>query len=270
MRVMSQFRLPGMNMLYLLGRNAYLAFRSADQATRHEAWWSLGTMMLGGWAISGSASLPTEPLKVLGILGSQLGITPTPSEMSSELRLWMNDEMGPTLTNAVLDGPLSLMGSAAPSFAGRVANPELTFGEPRDDQPESMMSWLGQFTFGAVGSMGLNMMHGSQQLMQGNWGNAIKYLTPKQIADAARAYHMYEGDDDPRKPFAMEPQGALPILEQLFGVRTQDIVRAGTGKHALGEAIKAIPKGAKGQELRDRHREKVRALTREYEDAYGQ
>jgi hypothetical protein len=270
MRVITQFRLPGMNMLYLLGRNAYLAFRSADQATRHEAWWGLGTMILGGWAISGSSALPTEPLKVLGILGSQLGITPTPSQMSSDLRLWLADHAGPTIANAVVDGPLSLLGSAAPSFAGRVANPELTFGEPDSSRPDALMSWLAQFTFGATGSLGVNAFRGSQALFNGNWPDAIKYLTPKQIADAARAFHMYEGDEDDRKPFAMEPQGALPILEQLFGVRTQDVVRAGAGKHALGEAIKALPKGVKGQELRDRHKEKVRALTREYEDAYGQ
>jgi hypothetical protein len=270
-RVMSQFRLPGMNMLYLLGRNAYLAFRSADMATRHEAWWALGSMLLGGWALSGSSALPTEPLKVMEILGSQLGITPSPSEMSSRLRLAMADEFGPTVANTLMDGPLSLLGSAGPSLAHRVASPELSFGEPDSTRPQDAMSWLAQFTFGATGSLGVNVMRGSQALMKGDYENAIKYLSPKQIADMARAYQIYEGDADQKKPFSMPPQGLAAALMQGFGIRSQTTVRQGEGKHALSAAVKAlppVPKGHKGERLKAAQAAKVKSLTREYESAY--
>ena len=77
MRAVSQFRLPGMNMLYLYGRHAYLGFsRCETKSTRNEAYRALGAMMIGGWALSGSSALPTEPLKVLGIIVNELGITP--------------------------------------------------------------------------------------------------------------------------------------------------------------------------------------------------
>jgi hypothetical protein len=223
MRVISQFRLPGTNMLYLLGRNAYLAFRSTDKTTRNEAYRTLGAMMLGGWALSGSSALPTEPLKVLGILGNQLGITPSPSETSDEFRRMLASELGPSAANVIMDGPLSLMGPYAPSFAHRVASPELTFGEPSTSKPDDLMAWLSGLTFGAVGSYGVNVLRGAQAGMSGDYANMTKYLAPKLLGDTARAYELYEGGK-------ADPGAAMM---QAFGIRSQQTVRQSEGESAL-------------------------------------
>lgn len=273
MRMVSQFRLPGTNMLYLLARNAYLAFRSADKTTRNEAYRTLGAMMIGGWALSGTSALPLEPLKLLGILGSQLGITPTPSAMSDELRRGLANEFGPTVADVILDGPLSLLGPYAPSFAHRVASPELTFGEPDSSKPDDLMKWMGSMSFGAVGGFGVNVLRGTQAVSKGDYPNAIKYLAPKQLADMARAYGLYS-----------EGKADLPMAAaQVFGIRSQQVVRQQEGQHALYERLQADKEAEKekpktrGELLKQMHQQKVlgqrvtrknKATIAEYERAY--
>ena len=180
MRIISQFRLPGMNMLYFTWTQCLPCVPHSGQIypeTRQVK--ALGSMMIGGWALSGSSALPLEPLKVLGILGSQLGITPTPSAMSDDFRHMLVGQFGKTAADIIMDGPLSMLGPYAPSFAHRVASPELSFGEPDSSKPDDMLKWLGGMTFGASGSLGVNILRGSQAMFGGDYANAMKYLAPK-------------------------------------------------------------------------------------------
>ena len=229
-RMLTQFRLPGMNMLYLLGRNAYLTFRHSDIQTRNEAFRTLGAMMIGGWALSGSSALPTEPLKLLGILGNQLGVTPAPSTISDELQRGLASTLGSTAADVIMDGPLSLMGPFAPSFAHRVASPELSYGEPASGKVDDLQSWLAGMMFGAAGNYGVNVLRGSQAAMSGDFPSMIQYLAPKQLADAAKAYKLYEKG---------EPGAAPEALMQMFGVRSQDVVRQQEGESALYNRLQA-------------------------------
>ena len=170
-----------------------------------------------------------------------------------------------------MDGPLSMLGPYAPSFAHRVASPELTFGEPRSGKPDDMMSWLTGLTMGAAGSFGVNVLRGSQAAFGGDYNGMIKYLAPKLLADGAKSYNIYQGGQP----------GSIPeAVQQAFGVRSQSIVRQQEGKSALYnrlQADKAARKPTIAEQLKAKQAKKVmglrvpkgeQAVAREYEGAY--
>ena len=96
--------------------------------------------------MTGVNGLPTEVIKIPALVGAALGINQMPSDYNEEMTEKLSDWFGPTVSNIIMNGPLSMMGPVAPYIPHRAGMSSLlTFGEPSNDDPESLKHWARRF-----------------------------------------------------------------------------------------------------------------------------
>lgn len=182
-KLIFQFRKYQQGMLYLMARNAQLAFKGDKDALR-----TLGYLAAMQLAFAGAVGIPvvTAPLAAVGLfLG---GGDDEKGDAETQLRNYLADLMGPDAARAFWKG--------LPTLLGLDVSKRVGMGELWDPLPylrltgrtgaEDMGQLLVQ-TLGAPFGMVSRWWDSTKFFGRGDWAKGIERLMPKMLADPLKA-----------------------------------------------------------------------------------
>ena len=257
LRATLQFHQQPMNLAFMLYRNAYKAFKG-DTEARWTMAYQLGTAaMLGGMG-----GMPMDLPKLAG-LATQPITGMAPSDWDDKMRREMADTLGPTVTNAIMEGLPGLMGPLGPSLGHRMGfDAGLINDEPKSGSGGDILSWVAKNVAGAPGGMLTDWLDGMAATEQGDYQKAAEKFLPGSLKDFAKAY---------REATTGTVKGGKTIREASFGDALLQMLgfsgvereRQMEGHYKLQEAIKAqdeAQKQTKGEQLKAKHAAKKTVL----------
>ena len=254
-KAVMQFKQYPAMVIHLMGKLVHDAFRGDTPEVRQAALRSFATMMGTAAVLTGVNGLPTEGAKAVTLLGNALGVTPSWDEVTNNMRMGLAHNLGPTLSNLVMNGISSLGPTAVDAHHRLGFSSMLVFGEPRSDKPDDVMNWLYGVIGGAPGSLLKDTLEGAQALRHGNLELAFEKLTPvKALDDLGKAARMaVEGKPTPSGKPGMSALTAPEALMQGLGFTPRRVADYGEAKHNADRDIHALPKkpqhGPKGNQI---------------------
>lgn len=232
LRGMMQFKQFPIQQAYSLIRNAYHGLKDESPEVRKEAVKTLGYQLGGAAVMAGVHGLPLEILKAVGLLGSALGVSPSPSQIDDRMRRGLADSLSPTVANAIMDGPLSTLGPFAPDVSNIFGyNGDFFYGEPHNND------WKG-YILDTLGGAPLNTLtdtyRGIGELATGDWAKAVSHLpVPGLLANFAKAYTLDTEGAKTQSGLQIMPASPEAAAMKILGFTSQQQNRAYEGRTAL-------------------------------------
>jgi hypothetical protein len=185
MRNPMQFRGWGANMMFTIANSIYNAFKGDTPAVKAEAWRRIAYLFGTTAALTGVNGLPSDPMRIALALAGALGITNYNwSDAQNEIRKKAADIGGSGFANLLMDGIFGSMGPFSFYGGDRVGFGSLAvFGEPQDDQPNSLKGWAWNIMMGAPGATAERIGRGAYQLLSGDIADGASNIIPIKIVD---------------------------------------------------------------------------------------
>lgn len=186
-KVLLQFRSYSVGMSWMLGRNAYLAFKGEDAETRRQARRTLTGIVGVTSLMSGVMGLPMIGVAsmVMSALHAAFGDDDEPYEFDVEFRQFLADHLGPEAAKWVSDGAVNRLGA---DVAGRVKLSDLWFrGADRELEGRDLYYHLLEQVAGPMGGIAKNVLVGQQQVSEGHVWRGVETMLPKFAKDAMKA-----------------------------------------------------------------------------------
>ncbi|MBQ1784622.1 MAG: PLxRFG domain-containing protein [Gammaproteobacteria bacterium] len=184
-KVMLQFKQYGLNMMYYLWRNAFLATKGADAETKRMA----RTQLLGTLGVTsllgGAMALPLSMVfGVANAAAKAFGDDDEPWDAETEFRQWVLSVAGEDLGRVLLGGVVPGIDMTA-----RIGLGSLMIREPdRDLESDNLWAHYAQQAMGPVlGGVVLNWLRAGSTMADGNIYRGFEQASPKFIKDAMKA-----------------------------------------------------------------------------------
>jgi len=194
-RVALLFRNYGANATYRVARDLRDSFK-ADIAP--EARKAAITRAAGIWMMTmmnaGAAGLPLAWLAEI-MWGLAFGDDDEPIDPMDAMRLYLQEQIGDSAANWVMDGTTDAM--LGVSISNRVSLSNLWFMDaPYEDQPGSVewMAHYGGQAFGPLGSAVVDAAFGAKLMSQGDTRRGLEKMVPNELRNAMKAQrYLMEG-----------------------------------------------------------------------------
>jgi hypothetical protein len=276
-----QFKQYPAMVIHLMGKLVHSAFAGETPEARQAALRSFGMMMGTATLLTGVNGLPTEAAKAVTLLGNALGVTPSWDELENNTRMGLAHELGPELSNLIMNG-VSSLGPTAVDVHHRLGfSSMLTFGEPKSDKPDDVVNWLEGVVGGAPVSMLSDTLAGAQALRHGDLETAFEKLTPvKALDDLAKAgREAVQGKTTPSGKPGMRPLTIPEAAMQALGFTPRSVADYGEARFRAEQASKEREPdqkgkkpgvGPKGQQILGLAKNKKNAaILNDYAKSYG-
>ena len=246
LRASLQFHQQPMNLAFMLYRNAFKAFKG-DTEARWTLAYQLGTAALLG----GMGGMPMDLPKLVG-LATQPVTGMAPSDWDDKMRRELADTLGPTATNAIMEGLPGLMGPLGPSLGHRMGfDAGLLDGEPKSASGGDVMAWAAKEVAGAPFGMMSDWLDALAAAEKGDYQGMAEKALPGSLKDFAKAYR--EGTTGEVKGGkTIRPASFGDALLQTLGFSGVERERQMEGHYKLQEAIKNQPKTV-AEQLKAKH-----------------
>lgn len=234
-RVVLLFKQFSQNMIYTVGRNAYLAAKGDRQALKTLA--GVLTMHAGAAGVLG---LPlVGPL--LALASALGGDDDDPWNAEIELRNMLADVFGPAVSEVIAKGFSRL---TPWDISGRVALNNLIFPDVREGLEGKQ--WAQEFATGMLGpvaGIGLNAARGVQNIAEGRVERGLEDMMPVVPRNAIKSYRFWdEGAKDQSGIVIKDEVGIAGVVGQLVGFSPSEVRLAFEGKAAVMDADRRLNK----------------------------
>jgi hypothetical protein len=191
--------------------------------------------------LGGMGGMPLDLPKLAG-LATQPVTGMAPSDWDDKMRREMAGTLGPTATNAIMEGLPGLMGPLGPSLGHRMGfDAGLLNDEPKSASGGDIMSWVGKNVAGAPGGMLMDWLDGMHSLESGDFQKASEKFLPGSLKDFAKAYRLgTTGVQAGGK--TIRPASYGDALLQTLGFSGVERERQTEGHYELQKALKNQPK----------------------------
>jgi len=255
MRPTMQFRGWGMNMMMNICRSFYNAFKGETREAKVEAWKRIAYLFGTTAALTGVNGLPSDPMRIALALAGALNITNYNwSDAQDAMREKFAELGGSGFANLAMDGLLGSLGPFSFFGADRIGfGSLLVFGEPQSSSLPDFSAWMWGLVGGAPGQTVSNVVHGINDLRQGNYADAIAKLVPlKIINDWAKAWSGYTegkptGTGVPGMPpystgeAIMQGLGLTPARQERYReARTAELRAEKTSRDEVSQLLNAV------------------------------
>ena len=246
MRATLQFHQQPMNLAFMLYRNAFKAFKGDTEAR-----WTLGYQLGTAALLGGMGGMPMDLPKLVG-LATQPVTGMAPSDWDDKMRRELADTLGPTATNAIMEGLPGLMGPLGPSLGHRMGfDAGLLDGEPKSASGGDVMAWAAKEVAGAPFGMMSDWLDALAAAEKGDYQGMAEKALPGSLKDFAKAYR--EGTTGEVKGGkTIRPASFGDALLQTLGFSGVERERQMEGHYKLQEAIKNQPKTV-AEQLKAKH-----------------
>lgn len=232
-RVVLLFKQFAQNMIYTLGRNAYLASKGDKQALKTFA--GLITMHAAGAGVLG---LPlVGPL--LALASALGGDDDDPWDAEIALRNMLADVFGKQASEVISKGFSRL---TPWDISGRIGLDNLIFPDIREGLEGKM--WAQEMATGLLGpvvGIGINGARGAQLLAEGDYMRGLESMMPVVPRNAIKSVRfLHEGAKDSTGITIKDDVSALGIAGQLVGFSPSDVRLAFEGRGAVMNADRRL------------------------------
>lgn len=237
-RVLLLFKQFGQNMVYTLGRQAYLSTKGLKPEDRAQARKTLAGLLVTHAAAAGALGLPfvTTLLAAASMIGSS---DDEPWDAEAALQNMLADTFGPKAGEIMARG----VSRATPwDISGRVGLDKLILPDVQEGLEGQRLaeSALGAAA-GPVFGIGVNVLKGLQKMSEGDFRRGFEDMAPSAIRGLIKAQRYGdEGAVDKSGIEIVEDVGASGILGQALGLSPSNVRRATEGKSAVYQADKAL------------------------------
>ena len=232
-RSMLQFKTFPMMIYRILGRNVYNIVKGDTKEAQWQAVKAL-TGMVGTAAFFTGAQGATPELFRLGVtLTNLLGLTDSWETYQDKITRTLASNFGAETAGIVQHGLGHVLGWDLHHRLG--IDDGLVFGQPQTSKPQDVENWISNAVLGTPWGLGTDAYTGYQNLMQGNFGQAINMLMPKALVDLNKAYQLgTEGKLTSKGQVLVPTIGPMGLLGQALGFTPAVAAEAGQARAAYG------------------------------------
>ena len=235
-----QFKKYGQMMYHLLGQQIGKAYRNESPGDRAEAVKTLMFIATTHMLAAGTVGLPTEPIKLLLMGASVVGMPISMDDIEKwerEIAMKMfGNTVGEMVTHGVTRG---LPFGTAFDLSSRMGlNSLMTFGEPRGNTEKDAKAYLFDFVAGAPGSLIVEWGKGMSALSEGNVVKAAEQMVPiKVLSDTVKAFRLAtEGKKSATGRETMTPYSPQEAVIRALGFTPGREAETGAMRAAVGGA----------------------------------
>ncbi|MFA5386807.1 MAG: PLxRFG domain-containing protein [Candidatus Paceibacterota bacterium] len=244
-RVVLLFKQFAQNMIYTIGRQAYLSVQGESPEVRKQARKTFAGLMVTHAMGAGVLGLPLVAplLAVASMLG---GSDDEPWDAEVALRNMLADTFGAKASEVIAKG----LSRLTPwDISGRVGLDNLIF--PDVQEGIEGQRWAESFATGMLGpviGMGVNAAKAAQSLGDGNYQRALEEFMPVMPRSSVKAYRYWtEGDKDKTGVVVKDEVGLAGVLGQVAGFSPSEVRLAREGRSAVLDQDRRL--GARRSEL---------------------
>lgn len=237
-RVVLLFKQFAQNMIYTLGRQAYLSVQGETPEVRRQARKVLAGLITTHAMGAGVLGLPlVGPLLAMAsMLG---GSDDEPWDAEVALRNMLAEAMGPTAAEVVAKGVSRL---TPWDISGRIGLDKLIF--PDVQEGLEGQRWAETFATGMLGpvvGIGVNVARAAQKMGDGDYGRALEDLLPVALRNPIKAVRFAsEGAKDRTGVVIKDEVGSAGVLGQAIGFSPSEVRLAQEGKSAVMDADRRL------------------------------
>jgi len=237
-RVVLLFKQFTQNMIYTLGRQAYLSVQGESPEMRREARKVFAGLITTHAMGAGVLGLPlVGPLLAMAsMLG---GSDDEPWDAEVALRNMLAEAMGPTAAEVVAKGVSRL---TPWDISGRIGLDKLIF--PDVQEGLEGQRWAEMFATGMLGpvvGMGVNAARAAQKMSDGDYERALEDLLPVALRNPIKAARFAsEGAKDRTGVAIKDEVGSAGVLGQAIGFSPSEVRLAQEGKSAVMDADRRL------------------------------
>lgn len=237
-KVLLLFKQFGQNMVYTLGRQAYLSTKGLKPEDRMQARKTLAGLLVTHAAAAGALGLPfvTTLLAAASMLGSS---DDEPWDAETALQNVLADTFGQKAGEIMARG----VSRATPwDISGRVGLdklilPDVQEGLEGQDLAKAALAAAAGPVYGIAG----NFLKGVQQMGEGQFQRGLEEMMPSAIKSVLKAIRYgTDGAVDKTGIEIVEEVGTAGVVGQAFGLSPSNVRRATEGKSAVYKADKAL------------------------------
>ena len=210
-KVMTQFKIYSQMMTYVIYSNAIKAAKGDKQAAK-----TLGGIMAAHWVMAGVMGLPVPITWVAYALAAAADDDDDRSGEAS-FRLGLTEALGPRAGELLAKGPLDSLTNL--SIAGRTGLNDLWWRSPKEGTEGDDLAWHAvQQLLGPVAGIGINLVRGGGQIVDGEIQGGLETVLPKAVRDTAKAYRQAtEGEQTIKGDVIIDDVGAWNVVMQAAG-----------------------------------------------------
>jgi hypothetical protein len=210
-KVMTQFKIYSQMMTYVIYSNAIKAAKGDKQAAK-----TLGGIMAAHWVMAGVMGLPVPITWVAYALAAAADDDDDRSGEAS-FRLGLTEALGPRAGELLAKGPLDSLTNL--SIAGRTGLNDLWWRSPKEGTEGDDLAWHAvQQLLGPVAGIGINLVRGGGQIVDGEIQRGLETVLPKAVRDTAKAYRQAtEGEQTIKGDVIIDDVGAWNVVMQAAG-----------------------------------------------------
>lgn len=230
-RVVLLFKQFAQNMIYTIGRQAYLSVQGESPEVKKQARKTFAGLMVTHAMGAGVLGLPlVAPL--LAVASAIGGDDDEPWDAEVALRNMLADTFGPKASEVIAKG----LSRLTPwDISGRVGLDSLIF--PDVQEGIEGQRWAESFATGMLGpviGMGVNAAKAAQSLGDGNYQRALEEFMPVMPRSSVKAYRYWtEGDKDKTGVVVKDEVGLAGVLGQVAGFSPSEVRLAREGRSAV-------------------------------------
>jgi hypothetical protein len=237
-RVIFLFKQYGQNMVYSLGRNAYLSMKGMTPEERTQARKALGGMLAMHAAAAGVLGLPIVGplLTVASFIG---GDDDEPWDAEVAMQNALAETLGPKAAEVISRGfsrltPFDLSGRVA---LNKLILPDVQEGLEGQRWAESVMT----ASLGPVAGIGVNMARGLQSITDGKYMRGLEEMMPAALRGPMKALRYgKEGAIDKTRVVITDEVGPVSIAGQALGFSPSEVRRDTERRSAIYAYDKAL------------------------------
>jgi hypothetical protein len=222
-KVIFLFKQYSTNMLYTLGRNAYLSIKSIDPKERTQARKALGGILAAHAAAAGVLGLPIVGplLTIASFIG---GDDDEPWDAEVAMQNAMAELLGPKAAEVMARGlsrltPFDLSGRVA---LNKLILPDVQEGLEGKEWAESAMT----AALGPVAGIGVNVARGMQKITEGDYLRGMEDMMPTALRGPLKAFrYANEGAVDKSGVVITDEVSAASVLGQASGFSPSQVRR---------------------------------------------
>ena len=232
-KVVFLFKQYSQNILYALGRNAYLSFKGDKEALK-----TLAGILVTHAMASGVLGLPfvTTMLAIASALGSD---DDDPWDAEAALRNTLSDTFGDAAGEVMAKGFSRL---TPLDVSGRLGLNQLIFPDIQDGLDGK--KWAESLVVGSTGAVvgaGINAADGMQKIVDGRYLEGLEGMLPAAIRNPLKAIRYgLDGQVDKSGIVIKDDFDAFELAGQAVGFRSSDLALKQEGKSAIYQRDRSL------------------------------
>lgn len=232
-KVVFLFKQYSQNILYALGRNAYLSFKGDKEARK-----TLAGILVTHAMASGVLGLPfvTTMLAIASALGSD---DDDPWDAEAALRNTLSDTFGDAAGEVMAKGFSRL---TPLDVSGRLGLNQLIFPDIQDGLDGK--KWAESLVVGSTGAVvgaGINAADGMQKMVDGRYLEGLEGMLPAAIRNPLKAIRYgLDGQVDKSGIVIKDDFDAFELAGQAVGFRSSDLALKQEGKSAIYQRDRSL------------------------------